>query len=165
MRASWDIHFENMSCAAIVSCGTPKLDGTKITDLQAVITKPGEGAGIFVDIVNGGTIDAKISSVEVSKLCTLNSSVEACDWDNDGSVTQKDIDKVNENVSLTIFYLLGPDNVIKPGDILKAGESRKMIVYFVYGKMENEVMIEGTELPSRDLKFNPVDIKINYVQA
>jgi len=80
--AEWDIHFENLETYAQGNASvdkTPVLQSTTITDMNFTITKPGEYAEIFVDIVNNGTINAKISSIEISKLCTLQSSVESCD--------------------------------------------------------------------------------------
>ena len=80
--ASWDIHFENLTSDTIDDAmvnAEPTLSATKITGIDVTLTKPNDGATFLVDIVNGGTIDAKIDSVEISSLCTLQSSVESCD--------------------------------------------------------------------------------------
>lgn len=141
--------------------------------MNLTVTKPGGYAQIQVDIVNNGTINAKISSVQISKLCMLSSPVESCDWDNDGTVTQSDIDKVNDNVTLIVGYTNDTevngeysDKIPKQGDILNANEKRNINVTLLYNKIdfENEVFEEATELPKRDLVFNDLSVKINYVQ-
>ncbi len=168
--AEWDIHFENLepnlSDGAKLN-SEPVLDGTSITGIDAVITKPGDGVEIGVDMVNKGTINAKIGSVEISKLCTLESPVESCDWNNDGVVTQEDIDKVNDNIFFTIMYQ--DATVLKVGDSLNVGETKHIYSYLVYAKLTENAgeydTEEATELPKRNLKFDDLSIKINYVQA
>ena len=178
--ASWDVHFENLeknTNGAGSFNGDPALSGTSITNINVVITKPEDQASFDVNMVNNGTINAKIESVEISKLCTLQSSVESCDWDNDGTVTQADIDKVNDNISFVMAYGQGNNvengNLLKVGDTLNAGESKNITVVIAYDKFveidgsysSGDSYIESVELPKRNLKFNNLTITINYVQA
>ena len=178
--ASWDIHFDNIRTytnGAGSFSGEPALSGTSITNINAVITKPEDQAAFDVNMVNNGAINAKIESVEISKLCTLQSSVESCDWDNDGTVTQADIDKVNDNISFVMAYGQGNNvengNLLKVGDTLKAGESKNITVVIAYNKFveidgsysSGDSYIESVELPKRNLKFNNLTITINYVQV
>ena len=103
--ATWDIHFETPYGSDATTEGaatinkTPTFNGTSITDIDVSITKPGDLANWVFKIVNNGTINAKISSIEISELCTIDSPVESCDWNNDGTVTQEDVDKVNNNIA------------------------------------------------------------------
>ena len=170
--ASWDIHFENLRIDAYGDgsiMGEPEISGTTISNLNMKVTKPNDVSSILVDIKNGGTINAKISSVDVSTLCTLQSPVESCDWDNDGEVTEQDIEKVNNNISFVMFY--NEDGaLLKENDTLDSGESKKIgigLVYFKYSEINGkyEDITEATELPKRDLQFNDLSITINYVQA
>ena len=175
--AEWDIHFENLienSQSGGKLNATPIMDGTSITGIDATITKPGDYTGFFVDIINNGTIDAKVSSFELSKLCTLSSPVESCDWNNDGQVTQEDIDKVNDNIAFAVAYLYDNEingeysgNAFKVNDVLRAGEKRTITVFLGYEKLdlENGVEDEATELPKRDLQFNDLNVTINYAQT
>ena len=178
--ASWDIHFDNIriyTSGAGSFNGDPTLSGTSITNINAVITKPEDQASFDVNMVNNGTINAKIESVEISKLCTLQSPAESCDWDNDGTVTQADIDKVNDNISFVMAYGQGNNvengNLLKAGDTLNAGESKNITVVIAYVKFveidgsysSSNSYIESVELPKRNLKFNNLIITINYAQA
>ena len=64
--ASWDIHFDNIriyTSGAGSFNGDPTLSGTSITNINAVITKPEDQASFDVNMVNNGTINAKIESV------------------------------------------------------------------------------------------------------
>ena len=175
--AEWDIHFENLDTWAQGGAsveGTPAMENTTITDVNFIVTKPGDYAQIEFNIINNGTVNAKIDSVEISKLCTLDSPVERCDWDNDGIVTQTDIEKVNTNLSLYMVYMDDTElngvysaKNLKQGDILNAGEKRHVTFALIYGNVdfENKVHLEANELPKRDLQFNDLSITINYVQA
>lgn len=174
----WNIHFEN---AEIVSVGSgrfnsePVVGATSITGIDVAIEKPDDQVGIVFDIKNSGNINAKISSVEISELCTLSSPVESCDWNNDGVVTQDDIDKVNDNLSFVMYYVTtsGKTGVkLHETDILNAGSYEKVMVTLVYNKLvykngsySGADMQEATELPKRGLAFNDLSVMINYVQA
>ena len=178
--ATWDIHFENLDKEIQGDASfnsEPVLDGTKISNINGTLTKPGDMLNIEVDISNKGTINAKISSVEVSKLCTLSSPVEACDWDNDGVVTQSDIDKVENNISFIIGYIESDEvlggTLLKQNDTLNAGKSKSIAIVISYSKFteingsygDENSEVEATELPKRNLQFNDLSVVINYVQA
>ncbi len=177
---SWDVHFENLEKNTNGEGsfnGEPTISETSITNINAVITKPDDIAEFAVDIVNKGSINAKVSSVKISKLCTLKSSAESCDWDNDGVVTQTDIDKVSDNISFVMAYVGDDDNgkIVKVGDVLKSQQTKKISVMIAYGKIieENGSYLkdgytnveEATELPKRNLIFNDLSITITYEQA
>ena len=171
--ASWDIHFENLQVdettsedASINSQGT--INGTMISGIDITITKPGDIASLSADIVNNGSIDAKISSVEISPLCTTNSPVSACDWNNDGTVTEEDVQKVNDNISFVVAYYDGTP--ISENDTLNNGETKKIGLMIAYAKLTLQdglyiLSDESTELPERDLTFDNLSVTINYVQA
>lgn len=174
----WNIRFEN---AETVSSGSgrfnsePVVGATSITGIDVAIEKPGDQVAIVFDIKNSGTIDAKISSLEISKLCTLSSPVESCDWNNDGIVTQEDVDKVNDNLSFVMYYATTSSKAgvkLHETDILNAGSYEKVMVTLVYDKLVDKNgsysgfdMQEATELPKRGLSFNDLSVTINYVQA
>lgn len=171
--ATWDIHFETPYGSDATTQGaatinkTPTFNGTSITDIDVSITKPNDMAYWAFKIVNNGTINAKISSIEISELCTIDSPVESCDWNNDGTVTQEDVDKVNNNISF-VFFRNDSDSVeFKTNDTLNAGEqveAELMIGYFK-ADISEDILEESTELPKRDLTFSDLSVTINYVQA
>ena len=168
--ASWDIYFENLQSFADGDAtinDEPVLSATSITGIDVTLTKPTDSTLFWVDIVNDGTIDAKIDSVEISPLCDLSSAVESCDWDNDGTVTETDIQKINDNLSFSIAYNDG-QIVLKQNDTLNAGETKKIGIAIAYYKLiEGDTLQyeESTELPARDLQFSNLSVTINYVQA
>ena len=174
--ATWDIHFETPYGSDGVTQGAatenklPKFNGTSITDIDVSITKPDDLVYWVFKIVNDGTVNAKISSIEISKLCTIDSPVESCDWNNDGMVTQEDVDKVNNNISFALFYSKFNDSdpiEIKVNDTLNVGEHVEVELIIMYGKLDviNQTLESSTELPQRNLEFNDLSVTINYVQA
>ena len=165
--ATWDVHFEGLtnevSGGAKIN-GDPVVNGTSITGINATLTKPNDYALFMTDIQNAGTINAKISSVEISKLCTLSSPVESCDWDDDGVVTQEDINNVNDNISFVVIDV--DDNNLKKDDVINSSESLSIVLALVYNKCSNsQDCQDATELPKRNLQFNDLSVTINYVQA
>lgn len=168
--ASWDIHFENLmkeeqGDATINE--EPVVNKTTITGINVTLTKPNDVAMFFVDVVNDGTINAQIDSVEISPLCEMGSPVESCDWDNDGRVTEEDIQKVNNNLLFAVAYN-DSQMMVKKNDKLNAGETKKIGIAIAYYKLNEGDTFqaeESTELPKRDLQFNDLSVTINYVQA
>jgi len=152
----------------------PTFNGTSILNFDVSITKPGDMVEYQVDVVNAGTIDAKLETVTITPLCTLESTVESCDWNNDGEVTQEDIDKVNDNISYIVVYCddninNGYEKELKVNDTLNAGSIKHAYVGITYSKVlfsgDIPTQEEATELPKRNLTFNDLSVTINYVQA
>ena len=169
--ATWDIHFENLNSVYLNGAQInkePVLNQTVISNIDVTLTKPNDVATFSVDMVNDGSIDAKISSVEVSPLCEASSPVSSCDWDNDGVVTEQDIKKVNDNISFFVVYV-GTTKFLKENDTLKKGETKKIGIGIVYVKVvegdDGFDTFESTELPKRDLTFDNLSVSINFVQA
>lgn len=168
--ASWDIHFETISSNkngdATIN-DFPHIAGTSITRINVTLTKPNDGVEFRTRIVNDGTVDVKIDSVEISPLCEIGSPVESCDWNNDGQVTEEDVQKVNDNLFFSIAYDGGIS--LKKNDTLNAGETKQINISVAYYKVTNSedgiIIEEATELPARDLQFNNLSVTINYVQA
>ena len=164
--ASWNIHFKEEEVYFEGTLSDPLITGTSIV-FDSKIKKPNDQVVVVAPITNEGTINAKVSSVEISEVCTLSSPIESCDWDNDGKVTQADIDKFNENIS---FIVLNEETTseIKVGDTLNVGETKNVLVMVVYAKFDpnsEELLIEATESPKRDLVLEDLSVTINYVQA
>ncbi len=149
---------------------------TSITNVSLSVTKPNDMVTITDFIVNEGTIDAKLVSYELPTLCTTSSPVESCDWDNDGTVSKSDVDKVNENISI-IGYCQpygGSSSIYKVGDVMEAQSLGRCVFGIAYAKIKNlESFVnddessfeESTELPSRSLKFSNLSFKVNFAQA
>ena len=179
--AQWDIHFENLSEAFLDGSATenssPMLNKTSVDGINVTLTKPEDMVGYSLDVVNKGQINAEVSSVEISPICTSDSAVERCDWDNDGVVTQDDIDMVNNNISFVVMsngWYMGEshagDFALEKGEKLPAGKNLRLTILVAYGnvyfndKGEFDVNL-STELPKRALTFENLSIKVNFVQT
>ena len=78
--ASWDIHFENLTLSektgtAEVS-GTPQLTGTVISGINVSLNKPGDKIVYEFDLVNNGSIEAKLTNINVKNLISESSYVQ-----------------------------------------------------------------------------------------
>ena len=149
---------------------------TSITNVSLGVTKPNDVAMIQDYLINDGTIGAKLVSYELPTLCTTSSPVESCDWDNDGTVSKSDVDKVNENISI-IGYCApygGSSSIYKVGDVMEAPSLGECVFGIIYAKVKDyeaalngdeSAMEESTELPNRSLKFSDLSFKVNFAQA
>ncbi len=77
--ASWDIHFENLTLSektgtAEVS-GTPSLTGTVISGIDVSLNKPGDKIVYEFDLVNNGSIEAKLTDINMNSLISESSYV------------------------------------------------------------------------------------------
>ncbi len=108
--ASWDIHFENLTLSektgtAEVS-GTPQLTGTAISGINVSLNKPGDKIVYEFDLVNNGSIEAKLTNINVNNLiskssyvqkiydCLANTTTECInkyDFNKDGGLTTQDV--------------------------------------------------------------------------
>lgn len=111
--ASWDIHFENLTLSektgtAEVS-GTPQLTGTVISGINVSLNKPGDKIVYEFDLVNNGSIEAKLTNINVNNLiskssyvqkiydCISNATTECInkyDFDKDGRISPSDVSYV-----------------------------------------------------------------------
>lgn len=98
--ASWDIHFENLTLSektgtAEVS-GTPQLTGTAISGINVSLNKPGDKIVYEFDLVNNGSIEAKLTNINVNKLISESSYVQKI-YDCIGNTTTECINKYDFN--------------------------------------------------------------------
>ena len=103
----WDVYFDNI----IVNDGSvkvnniPKIENSTTVSFEAELNIPGEFYEFTVDVVNNGTIDAMIESVEKTSNLTeeqqkyLNYIIE---YQNVEQITAKQLIKVNEFVRLKV---------------------------------------------------------------
>jgi hypothetical protein len=73
--ASWDIYFSNLSANANggATYTLPTLSDTTLSDYEVVLTAPGDEVTFIFNIVNNGTIDAKITSLVKGIICFISS--------------------------------------------------------------------------------------------
>ena len=109
--AKWGIRFENLSSptkiGSATTTGTAKIEETKsaeITGINVGLSTPGDKIVYTVDLVNNGTINAKIDNIEKTQL-------------------------TSEQQRYLTFKVTDQNGYeIKQGDILSAGETKKLTI-------------------------------------
>lgn len=137
-KVNWGVYFENLeevdgSVEARRAATINESDKTKI-DFGVDLNIPGDYYEFEVDVVNSGTIDAKISDIRLDGL-----SLEQLKY-------------------LKYSYWYADETEVKIDDILKAGERDRIIV-----RVEFSYDVTEEELPTVETTIN-LDFKITYVQ-
>ena len=163
--ASWDIHFEKTSGKETEVKGAatftePTLNGTTIENFSATLTKPGDSVTYYFDIVNNGTVDAVVSSYDfplaIRECLKNNNAYSYCmnfDSNDDGVVDGSDYAMYLTMFTSGLRYA-DTDNGIGAKDVIKAGETKHMKLFFEYKDT-------ATELPKNNLTLtskNPITI-------
>ena len=136
--AKWGIRFENLSSPTRVgkatTTGTAKIEETKaaeITDMNVSLSIPGDKIVYTVDLVNKGTINAKIDNIEKTVLTSEQQRY----------LTFKVTDKNGYE--------------IKQGDILEKGETKKITITIEFIKdLTKEDLPKQTSIISLSYKLN-----------
>ena len=140
--AKWGIKFENLSEAYTVgtatTTGTPKIEESKsaeITGINVSLSTPGDQVVYDVDLVNEGTINAKIDKIEKATL-------------------------TEEQQKYLTFKVTDASNIeLKEGDILSAGESKWLRI--TIGFKED---LSKEDLPT-NVSTISLSYKLNFVQT
>ena len=136
--AKWGIRFENLSSPTRVgkatTTGTAKIEETKaaeITDMNVGLSIPGDKIVYTVDLVNKGTINAKIDNIEKTVL-------------------------TSEQQRYLTFKVTDKDGYeISQGDILSAGETKKITITIEFIKdLTKEDLPKQTSVISLSYKLN-----------
>ena len=142
---NWDIHFENLhkvpnsgdDAALVISEPSISEGKTIISGLNVKLSKPGDYVTYTFDIVNRGSLDAKLYDyVKSSPTCNPASAI--CD-----------------SVSYTLRYTDG--NEIKVSDTLKVNESRNVTMTIKLGTTI-------ASMPTEQIDINNLNAVFDYVQ-
>ena len=140
--AKWGIRFENLSSptkiGSATTTGTAKIEETKaaeITGMNVSLSTPGDKVTYTVDLVNKGTINAKIDNIEKTVLTSEQQRYLTF------KVTDKDGREVSE------------------GDILSAGETRNLTITIEFIKD-----LTKEDLPKQTSTIS-LSYKLNFVQT
>ena len=140
--AKWGIRFENLSSPTMVgtatTTGTAKIEETKsaeITDINVSLSTPGDKVTYTVDLVNKGTINAKIDNIEKTVLTSEQQRY----------LTFKVTDKNGKEIS--------------QNDILSAGETKKITITIEFIKD-----LTKEDLPKQTNAIS-LSYKLNFVQT
>ena len=137
-KATWDIHFENIQVksGSVTPTTEPTISNNISVGFAATLEKPGDFYEFNVDIVNDGTIDAMIDSIQLTPVLTTNQKKYF-----DYGVTYSDGIELDEK------------------QLLESGKTETIKVYFKY--LENA---DASNYPTSDTDFS-CNVTINYVQA
>ena len=140
--AKWGIRFENLSSSTKIgsatTTGTAKIEETKaaeITGINVSLSTPGDKVTYTVDLVNKGTINAKIDNIEKTVLTQEHQRY----------LTFKVTDKNGYE--------------IKQGDILEKGETKKITITIEFIKD-----LTKEDLPKQTSTIS-LSYKLNFVQT
>ena len=140
--AKWGIKFENLSSptkiGSATTTGTAKIEENKsaeITGINVSLSNPGDKVTYTVDLVNEGTINAKIDNIEKTVLTSEQQKY----------LTFKITDKSGNEVS--------------EGDILSAGETRSLTITIEFIKD-----LTKEDLPKQTSTIS-LSYKLNFVQT
>ena len=140
--AKWGIKFENLSepvkVGTVTTTGTAKIEETKSAEINGInvsLSTPGDKVVYTVDLVNEGTINAKIDKIEKTKLTSGQQKYLTF------KVTDKDGREVSE------------------GDILSAGETRSLTITIEFIKD-----LTKEDLPASTSTIS-LSYKLNFVQT
>ena len=140
--AKWGIRFENLSSptkiGSATTTGTAKIEETKaaeITDMNVSLSIPGDKVVYTVDLVNKGTINAKIDNIEKTVL-------------------------TSEQQRYLTFKVTDQNGYeIKQGDILEKGETKKITITIEFIKD-----LTKEDLPKQTSTIS-LSYKLNFVQT
>lgn len=132
--AKWDVHFTNFQAmsGSVAPVTNPTITNTDVT-FSAKLDEPGDFYGFTIDVTNQGTINADIGSF------TLTPDFSAIDY-----------------IDATVAYNNG--NPIETGDVLAAGQTKKIKVLLKYKEGIDESLY-----PSANQIHN-VTLSLDYEQ-
>ena len=140
--AKWGIKFQNLSEPVSVGTasvtGTAKIEETKSAEINGInvnLSTPGDKVVYTVDLVNEGTINAKIDKIEKTALTSEQQKYLTF------KVTDKDYNEVSK------------------GDILSSGETKKLIITIEFIKD-----LTKEDLPTNTSTIS-LSYKLNFVQT
>ena len=147
--ASWDIHFANLNAnnSGNATYTMPTLSNTSISDFEVVLTAPHDYVVFNFDIVNNGTIDAKVTS--------LIKGTPSCSGVA-GSTTGSTDGPLVCNSLRYYFYYTDGGQLVSEDDILTAGETVNVSLHLEY--------LDADSLPVNDVAISNLDITLVYGQ-
>lgn len=116
---SWDVQIANVSASRIgrARFSRGNVTNTMIKGFGVTLIAPGDGVTMTFDIVNKGTLNAKLDYFSMGRInCTYQNGRDASDY--------------CHNLYYMVEYANGRD--IKVGDVLDAGQTRKVKVTLKY---------------------------------
>ena len=112
---------------------------TSIKDFDITFIRPGDAFTIRLDIVNNGTLDAKLETFKISNIvCTYNNGSSADDY-------------CDKHISYSIKYKDGSS--IKKDDVLEAGETKTVVFKMSYADNAPVLYDEVISIDDMNMSF------------
>ena len=149
--ASWDIYFSNISANANggATYTLPTLSDTTLSDYEVVLTAPGDEVTFTFNIVNDGTIDAKITS--------LVKGTPSCSGVTGSTTGTTDGPLVCNNITYSLEYA-NTGSAVSINDTINAGEEVTLALTLSYNA-------NATSLPTNDVAISNLGITLVYGQV
>ena len=136
-KTTWDVHFENIQPidGSVTPTSAPAISNGTTVSFSATLNEPGDFYSFDIDLVNAGTIDASIGSLDITPVLTSEQQ---------------------EYFEYSIKYKGGLN--VQEGDALSHGNTKTIEILFRYKELDNHDLY-----PDEDVTFN-FTITINAVQ-
>ena len=124
-KNTWDVYFDNIVVKedSVEAVEIPTITDKTTVNFEVQLNLPGDYYEFTVDVVNAGSIDAMIESIEKTPALTeeqakyLNYTIT---YENDEAITTKQLVKKEESVRLKVKVELRKD--IDPSDLPEVGD-------------------------------------------
>ena len=140
-ETSWKVDFDNISLDREGSIYVEEISAsnTSIKDFDITFIRPGDAFTIKLDIVNNGTLDAKLETFKISNIvCTYNNGSSADDY-------------CDKYISYSIKYKDGSS--IKKDDVLEAGETKTVVFKMSYADNAPVLYDEVISIDDMNMSF------------
>ena len=107
-KNTWDVHFENLKVkeGSVTATTAPSItDSNRISDFTFILDKRGDYYEFTVDIVNSGSLDAMIDSVEMTPSLTTEQEkylTYTITYENNAEIKKNQLVKVNDFVRIKV---------------------------------------------------------------
>ena len=137
-KTTWDVHFENIQpvTGSVSPTIAPVISNDTTVSFSATLNEPGDFYSFDIDLVNAGTIDASIGSLDITPVLTSEQQ---------------------EYFEYSIKYKGGLN--VQEGDALSHGDTKTIEILFRYKELDNHDLY-----PDEDVTFN-FSITINAIQG
>lgn len=148
---SWNIHFANGNCTTAGSAvaGTFSASGTTATLGESTFNAPGDTVTCTFDVVNDGSLNAAITSVNIG-------TVDGFTYTGSGADQTADEALVKSNMEYTVTYADGTE--INTTDTLSSGETKNLKLVLKYKDT-------AVALPKAEVAITNINSSITYGQA
>lgn len=159
--ASWSVYFSSLAVSktgnAVIN-NNPSIDKlVAINDFSMTLTGPGDSVILTFDVVNDGTLDAKISNFSLG-----NIEITAVGSDNDVN----DVNTVRENLTYKLTYT-NDTTIEQTGEVINAGDEVSINQKLLSGQKVNLTLTlsyDGVNLPRDKVNINISDTEVFYSQ-